>query len=516
MKVLLIVIDGASPRVVVPAIQTGRLPNLKRLADSGCVHPGAIAIFPSITPAATTSIVTGAYPAEHGIAGASWFDEARGEVAYYGDDFWIIVKEGFGAFLNDFLVRLNGDRLKSPTLFEMIERAGRPSVCVNYLVHRGNSEHQVNVPWLISMWPGVPRKTTVSGPSVLCLGDFVASPIRRGRVDGRHGLLHRFGMDDESSAAMLCELTATGQLGDFTLAYFADNDFRSHEVGPHASLPVIARVDDALGAVFEAAGGFERFVSDTVVIVTSDHGHCEVLPDATLAAIALDDVLSDFKQASLGRSWRRHDEIMICPNMRAAQIYVRRAGHGAVERIAAAALADSRIDLLMWRGHLTGGAPDVYVVGSQRGRLEFWQGSGGSHHAKDAFGTRWAWRGDLSALGLVADGHSLESTDYPNAFERIAGALGAPNSGEIWATARPGCEFQVPGGQAHVGGASHGALHGLDSESLLVVGGLHPPSLPQVMRTIDLAPLCMELLGLRMRYRVGDPRFGHAASLSAV
>jgi predicted AlkP superfamily pyrophosphatase or phosphodiesterase len=71
MKVLLVVIDAASPRVVCPAIQTDRLPNLKRVAESGTMHAGALTIFPSITPAATTSIITGAYPAAHGIAGAS-------------------------------------------------------------------------------------------------------------------------------------------------------------------------------------------------------------------------------------------------------------------------------------------------------------------------------------------------------------------------------------------------------------------------------------------------------------
>jgi hypothetical protein len=47
--------------------------------------------------------VTGAYPAENGIAGASWFDPERREVAYYGDDFWVIAKKGFGA------PELNGD-----------------------------------------------------------------------------------------------------------------------------------------------------------------------------------------------------------------------------------------------------------------------------------------------------------------------------------------------------------------------------------------------------------------------
>ena len=173
MKVVLIVIDAASPRVVGPAIQIGRLRNLKRIADAGSMHQGSITIFPSITPAATTSIVTGTYPAEHGIAGAAWFDEARNEVAYYGDDFWLIAKEGFGAFLRDFLVRLNGDRLKAPTLFELIENAGRRTVSINYLVYRGNRAHKVNVPWLMALLPGVPFTETVNGPSLLCLGDFV-------------------------------------------------------------------------------------------------------------------------------------------------------------------------------------------------------------------------------------------------------------------------------------------------------------------------------------------------------
>ena len=91
---LLVVIDAATPHVVCPAIQTGRLRTLQRLADAGSLHESSASIFPSITPAATTAIITGAYPAEHGIAGAAWFDEQRNEVAYYGDDFWVIARRG--------------------------------------------------------------------------------------------------------------------------------------------------------------------------------------------------------------------------------------------------------------------------------------------------------------------------------------------------------------------------------------------------------------------------------------
>jgi predicted AlkP superfamily pyrophosphatase or phosphodiesterase len=507
VKVLLIVVDGASPRVVSPAIQTGRLSNLKRVADAGVLHAGAVTIFPSITPAATTSIVTGCYPAEHGIGGASWYDESRKEVVYYGDDFWVIARKGFGAFLRDFLVHLNGDRLKAPTVFELVERSGLSAACVNYLVYRGDVSHKVNVPWLMALLPGVPLAETVKGPSLLCLGDFVTPRAVRGRkVDGRGGLLHRFGMDDASTAAILCDLVEAGALADFTLAYFADNDYESHAVGPHAALPVIDRVDAALGRVFDAAGGFERFMHDTCVIVTSDHGHCEVLDDRDESIVALDDVLGDFRQAELGRSWRARDEIMICPNMRAAQIHLRQPSAVLLDRVTRALLGDARVDLVLKRQKRTHDGSDAYVVDSSRGRLELWRHEDGRAGARDSFGTAWGWRGEAGVLRLEMDGGRVDSTEYPNAFERIAGALDAVNQGDIWVSARPGCEFEVPGGKGHVGGASHGALHALDSLSIAVAGGVDAAVLPAVLRTVDIAPLCTALLGSPMRYAVGEAR----------
>jgi hypothetical protein len=403
-------------------------------------------------------------------------------------------------------VQLNGARLKAPTLFELVERAGRRASCVNYLVFRGNSMHRVNVPWMMALLPGVPLTEEIAGPSTLCLGDFVTPYAGRRKVKDRGGLLHRFGMDDASSAAMLCELAERGALGDFAVAYFADNDYRSHEVGPYAALPVVERVDAALGAMFEAAGGFERFTRDTCVIVTSDHGHCEVLGDESRAVIRLDHLLRDLRPADLARGWRDGDQIMICPNMRAAQIYVRQPTSAVIERLVREALADPRIDLALWHGRVTGADAQIYVVESRCGRLEFGRGETSASHARDHYGAEWSWRGDLRVLGLELDGQVLESSTYPNAFERIAGVLDAPNSGEVWLTAEPGCEFEVPGGKAHAGGASHGALHALDSLSVVVVGGSGAPALPRHMRSVDIAPLCMDLLGVPMRYRVGDPR----------
>jgi hypothetical protein len=197
---------------------------------------------------------------------------------------------------------------------------------------------------------------------------------------------------------------------------------------------------------------------------------------------------------------------MICPNMRAAQIYVRAPSTVTIDRLVRAALADPRIDLALWHRRITTADAEVYMVDSRHGRFEFSRGSGSDHTARDAFGNVWNWRGDLHALGLeIVDG-VIESSDYPNALERIAGALDARNSGDVWLTAEPGCEFEVSGGEAHAGGGSHGALHALDSLSPVIVGGAGAPALPQHMRSLDIAPLCMELLGLPMKYRVGQGR----------
>ena len=115
------------------------------------MHESSVTIFPSITPAATASIVTGAYPSETGIAGAAWYDQAAEQIVYYGDDFWVVVREGFRNFLEDFLVRLNGDRLKAATLFELVEQSGRTAASLNYLVHKGLLDYKVHVPMLLAM-----------------------------------------------------------------------------------------------------------------------------------------------------------------------------------------------------------------------------------------------------------------------------------------------------------------------------------------------------------------------------
>jgi len=307
---------------------------------------------------------------------------------------------------------------------------------------------------------------------------------------------------------MLRDLMSEGSLADLTVAYFADNDYRSHKVGPHAALDVIGRVDQMLAEAFDAGGGLDEVLRDTYVIITSDHGHCEVLADAARSEIHLDALLANFRQAELARAWKKADEIMICPNMRAAQIYLQRPRPDIARRIVDDLLKDPRVDMALWRSSLIEPGATGYTVAGRRGVLSFERSTGGhaAGSVADDAGTPWSWRGEPATLDLETSDGRVRFNLHPNAFERIAGVLDLDKAGEIWVTATPGCEFQVPGGDAHVGGASHGALHALDSYSPVVVAGPSRVSLPRHMRSVDVAPLCMEWLGIDMRYKVGDPR----------
>jgi len=502
-KVLLIVIDAASPWAMQPALDAGRLPTLAALGRRGEWSWTGTSIFPSITPAATCSIATGHYPIHTGIGGASWYERSCDELHYYGDDFWVVAREGFGTFLRDFLEKLNGDRLRVPTLFQIVERAGLRATCINYLIFKGDVPHRADTPDLLRIMPAAPPHFTLCGPSHLLLGDWVSTPGPGGSIMApRGGASRRFGMDDASTATLLHQLADSGDGGDFVLAYFADNDFRSHEVGPINAVPVLEQIDAALAGFFERAGGLDRFLESHAILLTSDHSHCDIVGDKHEAAINLEALLGEFTPARLADGWMGGGEMMICPNMRAAQIYFRTVSGPVLERAAEAMVADPRIDQVIWQASIVEpGLRGYRVATGDRGRLHFWTGDpdavAGASSAVDDYGTEWHWRGDLAAVDARVEGGRLVYGEYPNALERLAGGVGFEDGGDVWVTAKPGYEISVPGGSVHVGGGSHAALHRLDSTTpVLLAGAPGGVRLPANFRSVDVAPLVVKILGI--------------------
>lgn len=504
-KVLLIVIDALASRVVFPAMDAGRLPTLKALAQAGAIAPDCSAIFPSITPAATSSIVTGRYPCDHGIAGNQWYDAAQHTLAYYGADFWVIWEEGIGNFFEGFLHKLNHERLKAATLFQLVERAGLQSSSLNYLVFRGDKRHTVNVPFLLSLLPGVPFEEQVDGPALLRLGDFIAPDIADIDLSlPTLGPLDKFGFEDKFTAQNLIQMARKRRLPDFTLAYFPDNDFDSHDRGPEQAVTTLEKIDTYLGEFIDAYGSIAQMLEHFCILITGDHSQTDMLPDKAQAGIDLDEVLAEFDIAKAGTPMDEADELVICPNMRTVMIYFAEPTRAQITQVGAQLLEDPRIDQVFWSGTVIGGSErGYYVTTRDRGALYFWPGDAGAHTAVDHQGFPWSWEGDLRAVdGQVQDGVIAFPT-YPNAFERIACGLELDKSGDLWATAHPGYEFRISGVTLHPGG-SHGSLHRDDSTMpLLLAGAPEGVTLPAHPRTVDVAPLCLKVLGIEPPYPVG-------------
>ncbi|MEW4529459.1 alkaline phosphatase family protein [Maioricimonas sp. JC845] len=104
-KVLVFGIDGATFDIIRPAIERGKMTNLKKLMDAGASGPLQSTIHP-ITPMAWTSFATGTNAGKHGI-----FDFARID--------------------NDRILLNNGCDRRMPAIWTHLTEQQRPSVVVN-------------------------------------------------------------------------------------------------------------------------------------------------------------------------------------------------------------------------------------------------------------------------------------------------------------------------------------------------------------------------------------------------
>lgn len=507
-KALLVVIDALSSPVFEALFEEGRLPVMARLVERGTCRGVSASIFPSITPAATSTLATGCYPREHGIQGAYWLDEGTDEVVYFGADFWVALQHGSAEFFDDFIYHLNRDRLQADTLFQHAERAGRSACSLNYMIHRGDTRHHVDMPWLVEVLPGLPSSSDLYGPKHMLLGDFLDTLPEEGVqpsgiVEDLTGL---YGMDDAHTGDALVKVAAAGDMDELTVAYFPENDFESHNQGPFGASDTLEAVDRQLGRFVEAFGGLDALLDEYCVVLTGDHSQSDIIDDEDEAGIELQDVLSSFTHADYGTPLRGHEQLAVCPNLRAAQIYLSDHEPTFVERVEHALLDELRIDQVIRRRSFDDGGADGFVVRTaDRGELYFWPGDDGPNTGRDDYGFSWSWEGSLDAVDARVDGGKLDWDTYPNAFERIAGGPGSAKSADLWVTARPGYEFTSSNSSVHVGGGSHGSLHLYDSRSpLLVAGAPAGLEVPEQPRAVDVALICGAAMGLEMHARPGD------------
>src|SRR5438093_245892 len=124
-KLVLIVIDGLTPKMLEDAVERKSVPALAFLKEHG-KYRRAITAFPSLTPVCLASLATGAHPDVHGIPHLVWFHRGEQRLVEYGSSFGAIRAIGARRSIRDAVFSMNEEHLsrRAVTLYEAPDDAG--------------------------------------------------------------------------------------------------------------------------------------------------------------------------------------------------------------------------------------------------------------------------------------------------------------------------------------------------------------------------------------------------------
>jgi predicted AlkP superfamily pyrophosphatase or phosphodiesterase len=495
-KLVLCVIDAMAPAMLERAVADGQAPTLAALMQRGLYVPDCVAAFPSVTPVCAASIVTGMWQDRHRIPGMCWYDRGERRYVEYGSSFRASQRVGLTRQLTDTVYNMNGVHLSraTPTVFESLDDRDIRTAGTTYVMYRGRHRHEPQRDSALTRIASTLIRHPVMGPRELFYADIFAS-----RQTGCRSNLGMPGVRDKHSGCVGAYMVEH-DLFDFMLLSLPDNDWHSHRSGPEGQVRSIALADAQLARVMQAAGGVEQFLGEHAVIVMADHSQAPVT-----AAIALAEAFSELgvlapNSRSNARAARRatastgvdtdsdRARIAVCPSQRAAMVYVLdeedcdRTRPEVVRR----ALEIDGVELVMWlERDVHGAAVEGVIAGPGQPELHFCPDG----DFEDLGGRSWGIEGSLEVLqGDRRDGR-LNTPDHPHVLERVWAALNCATSGDVLLSAGPGHEFADLGGQAHVGGGSHGSLRAEDSLGALIFCGVDIPHAPEQWAIRDIAPL---------------------------
>jgi hypothetical protein len=263
--VVLIVIDGLTPSM----LEATDGPALRFLLERGD-YRRAVSTFPSLTPVCLASIATGAGPDVHGIPHLVWWNRTEERLVEYGSSFAALRASGLVQGLRDTVVNLNERHLSrsAETVYEALEGAGLTTAAINITTYRGRHRH-------LSPIPGFPP---VHGPKRF----FFYSVYESDRTGAPIAWLNRSLGSIDAYAASIGRWLVTRDGFDLLVHYLPDYDYASHALGPDAAHEALARADEAIAALLDAAGGPDEFLDRYAVVLCSDHGQSLVKEAASL------------------------------------------------------------------------------------------------------------------------------------------------------------------------------------------------------------------------------------------
>ena len=236
----MISVDGLKPSAYT-APGPAKMPALRRLAKSGAFADGVVAVTPTVTYPAHTTIVTGVLPAVHGIYNNRIFDP---ENSSNGAWYW---------YARD---------IKVPTLAGILKARGLKTASVSWPATVG-----ADIDYLFPEFGGV-----TSHPKSLELLRALSSP--RGVLENfeSHRSALPWPMSDADRTALAAWMFRTYR-PNLMLLHIYDTDDAAHNYGPE-SPEALAAIEEADGRVQQivdavAAAGLQ---GRTDIVVLSDHG----------------------------------------------------------------------------------------------------------------------------------------------------------------------------------------------------------------------------------------------------
>ncbi len=245
-------VDGFGQEQFDEALASGRIPNIKKhLLGRGTRVQAAVTCIPSITYAASVSMITGRQPGHHGVVSNKWLDPSTGKYQNY-------------SFIKTYQ-QVDGDYSDAPTIYDVLH--DRITVSVQTAIRRG-------VTHAIDNW-------ATSGINWFF-----------GNVTGVDALVAQ-------RLELIADLTPSwGRWPDLIWFYFPGADNIGHQYGPGSSAyaAAIANIDRQIGHVCDGLCDVGMY-DQTHLCLIADHGMAPVDPSKIF------DVVDHLRRRTGSRVW---------------------------------------------------------------------------------------------------------------------------------------------------------------------------------------------------------------------
>jgi predicted AlkP superfamily pyrophosphatase or phosphodiesterase len=253
---LVISVDGLRPDYVTAADAHGsKIPNLRRFLKDGTYAEGVQGVIPTVTYPSHTTLVTGVWPAKHGILANTTFDPLQKN------------EQGWYWYAED---------IRVSTLWDAAAKADRTSASIQWPVTVG-AHITWNIPeyWRASTPDDAKLLSSVATPGLLAemeaeLGEYHGGIETSAKDDEIRGRYAQWILEKKRPALLTLHLTAL--------------DHIEHQTGPFSpeALELLERLDVVIGNLRETA---ERLAPGRAIIaIVSDHGFVKVNAQLNLFA----------------------------------------------------------------------------------------------------------------------------------------------------------------------------------------------------------------------------------------